>query len=59
MNKTKIFPTEGKIESIYQKNSEGFIVESEKGFSFSLKLKHKSIVSLIEVHSITANKIIF
>jgi hypothetical protein len=39
--------TNGKIDSICQKNSDGFDVEVEVGFTFEIKLKAKAVVNLI------------
>lgn len=41
----------GKIESIYQKNSDGFTVEFQDKFELELKLKSPSIIYFIEVKS--------
>lgn len=47
VNKDQYKPTEGKIDSICQKNSKGFNVEVQGKFSFEIRLKTKAIVSTI------------
>jgi hypothetical protein len=47
INKKLIVPTEGKIDCIVQKKSDGFQVAPCKKFDFEIKLKGKAIIALI------------